>query len=208
MDCVGISLDRLAHCDPLDHSITPALKGRSCPLRHPLTPSLTAAQSLIVLLVLCYAMAGAHVNDPPLPSRRALQDGPVAEHPDAYVRKSALVATAELLRAVPAPRLAGAMMRGGGGDDAAFAARLEQLQEQLRATHATSPDATLRCARAWCHTNHACTCTGGLRPLMNIPQLLCALRIAGYDCRTTACMRFAMCYDCDTTAKDAVVSQP
>lgn len=77
-----------------------------------------------------------------------LQDEPVAEHPDPFVRKSALVATAELLRAVPAPRLAGAMMRshglGAAADDSAFAARLEQLQEQLRVTHGTSKDATLR----------------------------------------------------------------
>ena len=72
----------------------------------------------------------------------------MTEHPDPFVRKSALVATAELLRAVPAARLAGALMRrnGGGGsaDDATFAARLERLQEHLRHTHADAPDATLR----------------------------------------------------------------
>lgn len=78
-----------------------------------------------------------------------LQDEPVAEHEDPFVRKSALVATAELLRALPAARLAGAMVRshsrGAPADDSAFAARLTQLQEHLRVTHASSPDTTLRC---------------------------------------------------------------
>eukprot|EP00892_Ulva_mutabilis_P011498 jgi/Ulvmu1/8720/UM047_0061.1 len=84
-----------------------------------------------------------------------LLDEAVAEHPDAFVRKSALVATAELLRAVPAARLAGAMVRshgggGGGADDAAFAGRLERLQEQLRRTHEAGPDPTLRALAEGC----------------------------------------------------------
>ena len=52
------------------------------------------------------------------------------------MRTAALVATAELLRAIPAPLLAGAMLRSDESQsEALFAGRLQLLQEQLQSEY-------------------------------------------------------------------------
>jgi hypothetical protein len=62
-----------------------------------------------------------------------VQDPFIAEHTEPLVRGGALLATADLLRAVPPARLAGALLRGDTApDDAAWAARLTALHERLR----------------------------------------------------------------------------
>lgn len=72
-------------------------------------------------------------------SSDALQDESICGSAEPFVRRSALVATSELLRAVPPPALAGAMLRAERAEgDAALAARLQALQAMLRATRESS----------------------------------------------------------------------
>ena len=74
-----------------------------------------------------------------------MQDEPVVDHPNAFIRKSALIATAELLRALPPPTVAGAMLRAGSSDaDLALTERLQVLQGRLRQEHESASDASIR----------------------------------------------------------------
>lgn len=68
-----------------------------------------------------------------------MQEDSICGSAEPFVRRSALVATSELLRAIPPPALAGAMLRAERSEgDAALAARLQALQAMLRAAHDSS----------------------------------------------------------------------
>jgi hypothetical protein len=76
-----------------------------------------------------------------------MQEDHLLRHPNNFIRKSALLATAELLRALPPPALAGAMMSAGSSDsDALLTERLQALQEQLRVEYESAEDTSIRCA--------------------------------------------------------------
>lgn len=78
-------------------------------------------------------------------SRAALQEPTIAQHPEPFVRSAALVATAELLRAIPPPLLAGAMLRSDvAPSEALFAGRLQQLQDRLQAEYRECDNADMR----------------------------------------------------------------
>lgn len=87
----------------------------------------------------------------------------MVDHPNAFIRKSALIATAELLRALPAPTVAGAMLRAGSSDaDSALSERLQALQGRLRQEHESASDASIRYVAT----------SIPIRPELNCPCLL------------------------------------
>ena len=67
----------------------------------------------------------------------AVQEPTIAKHSEPFVRTAALVATAQVIRAIPPPLLAGALLRGDSAQsDALFSGRLQQLQDSLREEYA------------------------------------------------------------------------
>ena len=74
-----------------------------------------------------------------------MQYAPVATHTNKFVRKSALIATAELLRALPPPTVAGAMLRESTSQaDSQMTQRLQELQTHLRQLYEASADSSIR----------------------------------------------------------------
>lgn len=85
------------------------------------------------------SVAGHHIIAP-----ACMQEPSVAKHPEPFVRTSALVATSELLRAIPPSTLAGAMLHSNSQSEGLIAGRLQQLQEALQEECEASRDDTMR----------------------------------------------------------------
>jgi hypothetical protein len=73
------------------------------------------------------SVGSLHSNAP-----ACVQEPSVAKHPEPFVRSSALVATSELLRAIPPSTLAGAMLHSDSQSEGLLTGRLQRLQEALQ----------------------------------------------------------------------------
>lgn len=70
----------------------------------------------------------------------------MAAHSEPFVRRAVLLASSHLLAAIPAPRLAGALLRTSNQPEEAWAERLHLLHAHLQKAAASDSDEVCRCA--------------------------------------------------------------